>query len=135
MALTLYGSTRSRASMPRWYLEEHAIPYHWENLDLQTGEHRQEPYTTTNPFTKVPALVDDSIRAPGGKPLKLFENGASLLHPGEQHTNELGGRGSDGDPAHAAARRALASQWILFANSTRRWHSLYPATGTGSSPA
>lgn len=118
MALTLYGSARSRASMPRWYLEEHTIPYHWEDLDLQNGEHRQEPFTVINPFAKVPALVDDSIRAPDGEPLQLFESGAILLHLAEHHTNEFGGRGSGDDPAHAAARRALASQWILFANAT-----------------
>ena len=117
MALTLYGGARSRASMLRWYLEEHGIPYHWKNLDLQAGEHRQEAYTAINPFAKVPALVDDSIRAPGGEPLQLFESGAILLHRAEHPANEFGG-GSGGDPAHAAARRALASQWILFANAT-----------------
>ena len=52
MALTLYGGARSRASMPRWYLEEHGIPYHWEDLDLQAGEHRQEAYTAINPFAE-----------------------------------------------------------------------------------
>jgi len=29
MTLTLYGGARSRASMPRWYLEEKGIPYQW----------------------------------------------------------------------------------------------------------
>ncbi len=29
MTLILYGGARSRASMPRWYLEEKGIPYQW----------------------------------------------------------------------------------------------------------
>ncbi|NDC34528.1 MAG: glutathione S-transferase [Synechococcaceae bacterium WB9_2_112] len=118
MALTLYGGARSRASMPRWYLEERGIPYTWHELDLKAGEHHQESYTAINPFAKVPALVDDSIRAPGGEPLQLFESGAILMHLAEHHANEFGGHGMGGDPGHAAARRALASQWILFANAT-----------------
>ncbi|MEB3262390.1 MAG: glutathione S-transferase, partial [Cyanobacteriota bacterium] len=39
MALTLYGGVRSRASMPRWYMEEKGIPYAWVQLDLEAGEH------------------------------------------------------------------------------------------------
>jgi len=29
MPLSLYGGARSRASMPRWYMEEKGIPYGW----------------------------------------------------------------------------------------------------------
>jgi len=29
MTLTFYGGARSRASMPRWYLEEKGILYGW----------------------------------------------------------------------------------------------------------
>ena len=54
MALTLYGGARSRASMPRWYLEEKGIAYHWRQLDMEAGEHRQAPFTAINPFAKVP---------------------------------------------------------------------------------
>ena len=50
MALTLYGGARSRASMPRWYMEEKGIPYTWQLLDIEASEHRQEPFTAINPF-------------------------------------------------------------------------------------
>jgi len=113
MSLTLYGGARSRASMPRWYMEEKGIPYTWIQLDMEAQQHRQEPFTAINPFGKVPALVDDSIRAPGGEPLQLFESGALLLHLAEHH-----GQDFKGEPGTAAARRALASQWVLFANAT-----------------
>ena len=117
MTLTLYGGARSRASMPRWYLEEKGIPYQWVQLDMEAGEHRREPFTRINPFGKVPALVDDGFCAAGGEPLQLFESGAILLHLAEHHGGEFS-VDACGDAATAAARRALASQWVLFANAT-----------------
>jgi glutathione S-transferase len=113
MTLTLYGGARSRASMPRWYLEEKGIHYQWLELNLEAGEHKQEPYTAINPFAKVPALVDDSIKAPSGEPLQLFESGAILLHLADRYGGEFAGTADE-----AAAKRALAAQWLLFANAT-----------------
>ncbi|MBM5828182.1 MAG: glutathione S-transferase [Cyanobacteria bacterium M_surface_7_m2_040] len=113
MTLTLYGGARSRASMPRWYLEEQGIAYSWQQLDMEAGEHRAEAFTCINPFGKVPALVDTAFTAPGGEPLQLFESGAILLHLAEHYGGEFAG-----DAATAAARRSLASQWVLFANAT-----------------
>ncbi|MEB3332928.1 MAG: glutathione S-transferase family protein [Synechococcaceae cyanobacterium] len=107
MALTLYGGARSRASMPRWYLEERGIPYQWAQLDMESGEHRQKPFLTINPFGKVPALVDEDPALPGGR-LQLFESGAILLYLAERY----GGEG------RTVADRALAQQWVLFANAT-----------------
>jgi glutathione S-transferase len=99
--------------MPRWYLEEKGIPYQWLELDLESDEHKQDPFTAINPFAKVPALVDDSLRAPGGEPLQLFESGAILLHLADRYGGEFSGSADE-----AAARRALAAQWLLFANAT-----------------
>lgn len=113
MTLTLYGGARSRASMPRWYLEEKGIPYQWVQLDMESGEHKGEAFTAINPFAKVPALVDESLRAAAGGPLQLFESGAILLHLAERYGQEF-----DGSADEAAARRALAAQWLLFANAT-----------------
>ena len=116
MALTLYGSQRSRASMPRWYMAERGIPYRWELIDLEAGEHRQEPFTRINPFGKVPALVDDDASLPGG-PLKLFESGAILLYLAERYGGECS----------TAAERGLAQQWVLFANATLATALFVPA--------
>ena len=111
MTLTLYGGARSRASMVRWYLGEKGIPYTFACLDMAAGEHRQEDFLAINPFGKVPALVDASLHGPDGGPLKLFESGAILLHLADQHGKEFEGEGG-------AARRALAAQWVLFANAS-----------------
>ena len=107
MALTLYGGARSRASMPRWYMAEKGIPYAWVLLDLEAGEHRAEPFIGINPFGKVPALVDEDPALPGGR-LQLFESGAILLYLAERYGGECA----------TAAERALAQQWVLFANAT-----------------
>ncbi len=117
MTLTLYGAARSRASMVRWYLEEKAIPYAFVQLDLKSGEHRHEPFTTINPFGKVPALVDDALASPDGGPLKLFESGAILFHLAERYGEEFDPQGPGGAEA-AAARRSLTAQWLLFANAS-----------------
>ena len=117
MTLTLYGAARSRASMVRWYLEEKAIPYAFVQLDLKSGEHRHEPFTTINPFGKVPALVDDALASPDGGPLKLFESGAILFHLSERYGEEFDPQGPGGAEG-AAARRSLTAQWLLFANAS-----------------
>jgi len=117
MTLTLYGAARSRASMVRWYLEEKSIPYAFVQLDLKSGEHRHEPFTTINPFGKVPALVDDALSGPDGGPLKLFESGAILMHLAERFGEEFHPEGPGGAEG-GAARRSLTAQWLLFANAS-----------------
>jgi glutathione S-transferase len=101
----------------RWYLEEKAIPYAFVQLDLKSGEHRHEPFTTINPFGKVPALVDDALASPDGGPLKLFESGAILFHLAEHYGEEFDPQEPGGAEA-AAARRSLTAQWLLFANAS-----------------
>jgi glutathione S-transferase len=97
--LKLYGGARSRASLVRWYLEEIGAPYEFVLLDMAAGEHRQPEYLAINPFGKVPALVDGD--------LSLWESGALLLYIGEQY-GEL----------TSTRARAIAAQWVLFANAS-----------------
>lgn len=94
--------------MPRWYLAEKAIPYTWHLLDMQAGEHRQEAFLAINPFGKVPVLEDSAARDPGGEPLRLFESGAILLYLADRYGQEFS----------TPEQRALAEQWVLFANAT-----------------
>jgi len=55
----------------------------------------------------VPALVEEDPGLPGGR-VQLFESGAILLYLAERHGGEC----------RTAAERALAQQWVLFANAT-----------------
>lgn len=108
MAITLYGGPQTRASMPRWYMEEMGIPYDLKELSLANGEHLKEDFLSINPFGKLPALKDESILDSNGKPLILFESGAILLHLAEYHGGEI----------KQPSDRSIISQWTHFANST-----------------
>jgi glutathione S-transferase len=106
MALTLYGGARTRASMPRWYMEEKDIDYDWRMLDMRAGENSREPFLSINPFGKLPALVHEDPELPNGR-LQLFESGAILLYLAELS-----------DECSRIDQRSLAAQWVLFANAT-----------------
>ncbi|QFZ91049.2 glutathione S-transferase family protein [Synechococcus elongatus] len=97
--LKLYGGARTRASLVAWYLEELGQPYEAVAVDLAAGEHRQPPFLALNPFGKVPAVVDDEF--------SLWESGAILLYLAEKF-GEL----------QTLQDRAIAAQWVLFANAT-----------------
>ena len=108
MTITIYGGPQTRASMPRWYLEEKGIPYKLVDIALGSGQNLQSDFLSVNPFGKLPALCDQSVRDTEGRPIKLFESGAILLHLAEHHGRE----------AMTAYEKSLISQWTHFANST-----------------
>jgi glutathione S-transferase len=97
--LKLYGGTRSRATIPQWYLEELGLPYEFVKLDMAAGEHKQPDYLAINPMGKVPAIVDGDFQ--------LWESGAILLYLAEKYGSPL-----------TLEQRSELNQWILFANAT-----------------
>ena len=48
MSITIYGGPQTRASMPRWYLEEKGIPYELEEISLGSGQNMQPDYLQIN---------------------------------------------------------------------------------------
>ena len=124
MAIILYGGPQTRASMPRWYMEEMGIPYELVELSLAEGQHLKEDFLSINPFGKLPAMKDDSVLDANGQPLVLFESGAILLHLAEHHGEEIK-RPSD---------RSLISQWTHFANSTLAFAIFVPDQKTKTLP-
>ena len=106
--LTLYGGPKTRASLPRWYMEEKRISYALVELNRDESENLQTEFLTINPFGKLPVLIDSNILMPNGEPLKLFESGAILLHLAEQYSDDI----------KTIENRALTNQWLQFANST-----------------
>ncbi len=99
MALTLYSNPRSRSNIVRWYLEEKGFAYNQRLIDLAAGEHLQPTYQQVHPFRKLPALDDEGFI--------VWESGAILLYLAEKC-----GEITEPKP------RAIAAQWVLFANST-----------------
>ena len=108
MTITIYGGPQTRASMPRWYLEEKGISYELIEVALASGQNLQANFLSVNPYGKLPAMRDDSVVDAEGKPITLFESGAILLHLAEHHGSE----------ATTAYERSMISQWTHFANST-----------------
>ena len=98
--LKLYGGARSRASLVQWYLEETGVEYEFVMLNMSLSEHLKDEYKAINPFGKVPGLEDGDF--------KLWESGAILLYVAEKYTQEL----------QTPEARAIAAQWVLFANAT-----------------
>ncbi len=96
--LKLYGGAFSRASIVQWYLEELGVPYEFVMLDMQAGEHRLPAFLTINPVGKVPAIADGDFT--------LWESGAILLYLADKHAGL------------SLEQRALANQWISYANAT-----------------
>ena len=70
----LYWGVKTRASLPRWYIEEKAISYNLIELNNQENENLQADFLAINPFGKLPVLIDSSIVMQNGEPLKLFES-------------------------------------------------------------
>jgi glutathione S-transferase len=97
--IKLYGGARSRASIVKWYLEELQAPYEFQLLDMPSGEHLQPDFLTINPFGKVPAIADGAFQ--------LWESGAILLYLADKY-----------EQVKTVEERAIASQWVLFANAT-----------------
>lgn len=97
--IKLYGGARSRASIVKWYLEELNAPYEFQLLDMKAGEHLQPDFLAINPFGKVPAIADGN--------LQLWESGAILLYLAEKF-----------EQVNSIEDKAIASQWVLFGNST-----------------
>jgi glutathione S-transferase len=59
--ITLYFAPASRAFTPLWLLEELALPYAVETIDLRKGEQKSPDYLNVNPMGKVPALRDGDV--------------------------------------------------------------------------
>ena len=124
MAITLYGGPQTRASMPRWYMEEMGIPYELVELSLAQGQNLKDDFLSINPFGKLPAMKDDFFVNANGDPLIIFESGAILLHLAEHY----------GDEIKYPSDRSLISQWTHFANSTLAFAIFIPDQKTKTLP-
>ena len=84
-------------------LEEIGMPYNVHAVNLAKNEQKTPEFLAINPNGRIPAIVD--TEGPGGKPLKIFESGAILIHLAEKS-----GRLLPRDPV----RRMEAIEWLMF---------------------
>ncbi|MFN7953663.1 MAG: glutathione S-transferase family protein [bacterium] len=97
--IRIYGSPRSSAGRCYWLLEELALPYQRQPLDMRAKQHKSEAYLALNPSGKVPCLVDGEF--------VIWESMAINGYLVDKHASPL-----RGDTAEA---RGLVSQWSYWA--------------------
>ena len=76
--ITLYTWGTPNGRKVSIMLEECALPYRVKTVDITQGEQFRPEFTTINPNSKIPAIVDPD--GPDGWPITLFESGAILLY-------------------------------------------------------
>ncbi|MDH7637228.1 glutathione S-transferase family protein [Sphingomonas oryzagri] len=84
-------------------LEELGLAYEPHLIDIGQNETWTPEYLSLNPNGKIPAIIDPD--GPGGRPIGLFESGATLLYLADK-TGKL----MPADPIE----RYHAIQWIFF---------------------
>jgi glutathione S-transferase len=100
-ALTLWYVPRTRASRPRWLLEELGVPYDLARVDVLGKQHHTPDYQRIHPLGHVPALRDGDVT--------MFESAAIVLHLADRFPE------AQLAPAPATPDRARYYQWIVFA--------------------
>ena len=100
--MKLYYVPYTRASRPRWMLEELGLPYELVRLDPKKGDNKGPDYLRVHPLGKVPALVDGEVT--------LFESAAIVLY--------LADKAGRLAPQAGSTLRAEYYQWILFGVTT-----------------
>src|SRR5712671_854892 len=80
--ITLYGMGSPNVVKVYIGLEEFALPYKVQPVDVFTGKQFDDTFLKLNPNAKVPVIVDPD--GPGGKPYTCFESGAILLYLAEK---------------------------------------------------
>ena len=104
MTITLYFAPFTRATRPRWLLEELGVPYDLVTVDLAAGAQRDEAYLRdVHPLGKVPALKEDG---PDGN--VIIESTAIVATLADRHLDK-GLAPAPSDPA-----RAQYLQWLFY---------------------
>ena len=105
--ITLYGMGSPNVVKIYLALEELALPYKVQPVDVFTGRQFDDAFLKLNPNAKVPVIVDPD--GPNGKPYICFESGAILLYLAEKTGRLL--------PTDTAARFDVI-QWLMTQMST-----------------
>ncbi len=84
-------------------LEELALPYNVNFVNIGKGEQFEPEFLEISPNNKMPAIIDPD--GPDGKPIPIFESGAILQYLARK-TGKLGG------PDERA--RTVVDQWLMW---------------------
>ena len=102
--MKLYYAAQTRATRPRWLLEEMGVPYSLMRLDMSKKEHKAPEYMAIHPHGQVPALVDGD--------LALFESAAICAYLADKFPEK------NMAPAVGTPERGLYYQWLMYSMAT-----------------
>lgn len=111
---TLYTCPGTCSSALHVILKECGVAYETKIVNLRAGDTQTPEYLAMNPRGQVPVLVID------GKP--VVEGGGLITYLLEAHPNDL-------MPPIGSVDRAIALQWLAFANATlhpTHWGLFFP---------
>ncbi|MEI8254209.1 MAG: glutathione S-transferase family protein [Deltaproteobacteria bacterium] len=108
--MKLYFAPNTRATRPRWMLEELGVPYELEHVKLSEGASHTAEYLAIQPHGQVPALVDGDVTT--------FESTAICMYLADRFID----RGLA--PPFESPLRARYYQWLVYCPAT-----LEPAIG------
>lgn len=100
MALKLYYAKATRASRPRWLLEELGVPYELQRIELGK-DNRTPEYLRIHPHGAVPGLDDDGT--------VVFESSAIVLYLADKFREKRLA------PEPGTPKRGHYYQWIAYA--------------------
>ena len=84
-------------------LEEMALPYRVEPVDITKGRQFEPDFLAISPNNRIPAIVDPD--GPDGAPLSVFESGAILVYLAEKTGRFL---------APSGRGRVQAMEWLMW---------------------
>lgn len=102
--MKLYFVPKTRATRPRWMLEELGVPYELKVLNVAQGENKLPEYLSVHPLGSVPALEDGDV--------KLFESAAICQYLADKFP-EKGLAPKPGTP-----ERGEYYTWMMFCMTT-----------------
>lgn len=103
MPITLYAWDTPNARKISVALEEMAIPYDIEPIDIHNGAQFDGSFTAISPNCKIPAIVDPDTQ--DGNALSVFESGAILIYLAQKAKRYM--------PAEQRAQ-TLVMQWLMW---------------------
>ena len=104
--LDLYTSPTPNGYKASVCLEELGLAYNVHAIDLSSGAQKKPDFLAINPNGRIPAMRDHDHKGPDGKPLRIFESAAIMIHLAEK----------TGSPLLPTAKepRAEVLSWLMF---------------------
>ena len=103
--ITLYTAATPNGWKASCTLEELAIPYETQAINMGENEQKEEWFLEICPNGRIPAIVDHEVKDQDGKDLALFESGAIMLYLADKAGKLI---------PQDAVGRARTIQWLMF---------------------